>query len=315
MNLSSLRLGQLETNTEMAVACRMGCKRVAAHGRRDTRPSWLCTCCLLALTPPQPSLARFSRPSVNWKHAQLTTMPLGDFENLDNHQRAALDSKLHHALTCDTPTRPVRCAQRPGRAWDLGDGAPAAADDSRPAAPAPACRPQVEAVCLARDAVNHHALRRAWPFLLEDRTNLLGASSVALTDGQGRFAVLACAFIPPATAGAALQSRLEGARALAEQRAEEVRRRVAVAAPASDSGAVAEPQVAVGMVSNTGGLEWVVPPVGMPHLCKPPAAAARRTKSASTAAAGCGVGRLWRWAVAAAAAVIAALLAAAGGRG
>ena len=175
----------------------------------------------------------------------------------------------------------------------------------------------MEAVSLARDLTNHVAVRRALPFLVEDRTrcgcgmmggpgeargqrgsaahaslppaaaplhacSLLGGSSVVLSDGKQQLAVVACTYVPPATSGKALESRLEVARLLAEARAEQLR---------ASASAGTDRHIAVGVVSNAAGLEWYLPPVGLPQLLPPLEGAARK----HSAPAGCSAGTFWRW--------------------
>lgn len=116
------------------------------------------------------------------------------------------------------------------------------------------CRPETEAVSLARDVVNHAAVQRCYPHLVHDGTSLTAGSSVVLGDGAGRHAVLALKHIPPATSGAAQRAKLEAARQLAEHRAATFAAEALVGQPA------AQGSLAVGIVSNVGGLEWLVPP-------------------------------------------------------
>jgi hypothetical protein len=130
----------------------------------------------------------------------------------------------------------------------------------------------VEAVSLARDVVNHAAVHKALPFLIVDGTSLLGASSVTLADAAGQqTAILAVKWVPAGAPEQAQWSMLEGARRLAEQRAVEYScaQQAAAAAAAAASGAGAQaaegaaicPHLAVGVVSNVEGLQWLTPPV------------------------------------------------------
>lgn len=160
-------------------------------------------------------------------------------------------------------------------------------------------------MALARDCMASSPIRRRLPFLLEEQTSVLGASSVALTDGRGHVAVLACCHTAAATQGRALESRLEGARQVAAQRAAEL---VARGAPllAAAAGREHTAEVAVGVISNRAGLHWVVPPTGMPELLPEH----QRARPAGASRAG---GAWWalRWAADFALAAAVALLVAA----
>lgn len=152
--------------------------------------------------------------------------------------------------------------------------------------PSSRCRPEVEAVSLARDVARHHDLSRAFPFLVHDGTSLLGSSTITLADAADeQRVVVAVKAVPQRTQGtAAARQKLEEARLQVLLRAAEEERR----APGK--------QIAAAVVSNVAGLQWVTKPLGMQQ---------RRRQASS-------VMRVLRWA--AAAATFAAMVAAALGR-
>jgi hypothetical protein len=177
----------------------------------------------------------------------------------------------------------------------------------------------VEAVSLARDVVNHAAVHKALPFLIADGTSLLGGSYVTLADAAGQqTATLAVKWVPAGTSERAQESMLDGARRLAEQRADEYTcaKQAATAAAVGaggqlSKGSASQPHLAVGVVSNVEGLQWLMPPAmalplppGLAHcnsrqqvpLPLQPRSARRVLRWAA------------QWAAAAAAAVVAAML-------
>ena len=189
---------------------------------------------------------------------------------------------------------------------------------ARPPAPPFPCRPEVEAVSLARDVVNHAAVHKALPFLIVDGTSLLGASSVTLADAAGQqTAILAVKWVPAGAPEQAQESMLEGARRLAEQRADEYSCAQQAAAAAGAGAQAAEgaatcPHLAVGVVSNVEGLQWLTPPAEALPLPPGLVNCTCRRKAAPASLQPRAGRRVLRWAaqcaVAAAAAVAAAML-------
>ena len=106
---------------------------------------------------------------------------------------------------------------------------------------------------LARDAAR--SLRLNTPYLLADRTNLAGGSSITLGDGRGQLAVVACVHLPPGSSDSVREARLREGRLLAEAHAAEA----AAAHPLSP--------VARGVYTNIDGLTWAVPLPGAASGC------------------------------------------------
>ena len=89
------------------------------------------------------------------------------------------------------------------------------------------------------------------PAQVHDGTSLTGPSTLTLSNGR-QFAVIACTHIAAGCSSGASACKLQVAAGVAEERAAALRDSLAAEQAGSS--------VAVGVASNTHGLQWVVPP-------------------------------------------------------
>lgn len=198
------------------------------------------------------------------------SMNSAELQAISKANHLAVEARCQNLLGGNTPERPLRCLQQVIHRFQRSkiklsacsarpDGAPIPSitdgSNSSSALWVPThsgCRSTEHSLLLAQDVVNHEAVSKALPYLVAEHTSATGSSCVALADGLGSFAVLAIKHVPEGTHSSFEECRIEEAKWVAEQRAQKMQEEGLAVQPGS--------RMAVGVVSNSRGLEWVTPP-------------------------------------------------------